>query len=205
MAMSAGLYAAKIQKTSFGKNQNGKLNVAIDVEIFGLVNGAAIEQLPFPQSRSLQQWLVSEENQRISVETLRKIGWAGDDFNDFNTGKSGLDGAIVQIRCDHEQYQDKKSGSTKTGERWNFATSNAGQASTKNVVDNSDARQANAQMASILKGSKNLVAKVSKAMPAMAAATATAPVNGQAAQPVGVGASDTNGGNTLADGQEIPF
>jgi hypothetical protein len=169
--LSPGLYSAKIKSASFGKNQNDKMNVALDLEILGLVRNGQVYPTPAPESRGIQLFFVSEENARISIETLNKIGWAGTDLNEFNSPKCSLIGAVVMLRCEEEEFTGR-DGQTRLGERWSFATSANNSATVRNTdTSGAVARQANAKFAHLLRGGASRAAQINRTPPPISTTT----------------------------------
>jgi hypothetical protein len=186
--ISAGLYSVRITGTSFGKNKNDKMNVAINFELLGVIDGNQVVSLPWPDTRGIQFFLTSDKNAAISIESLRKIGWTGTDFNDFNKPDCQLIGAVLRARCDHEPFTGT-NGQTRIGERWSFATGGGGATQLNVSNDDSVARQANTVYANLLKGTVGQAGKISKEAPPIV----------QGANAVPPPPSDTNGTAPAAD------
>lgn len=140
MPYDNGYYSARINAEAFGDNGNGKPFVALDLEIMGQYEGDDIVDCT-PGKCTVRFYFVSDDNARISIEQLRKIGWQGENLDEFNTG-SGLVGTTHIMQCTYDgKYHN-----------WKFQATQAGGGGTAKVVTSpTKARELNAKYSKFLK------------------------------------------------------
>jgi hypothetical protein len=216
--MLAGTYEVQIIAGTFGENANGKTNVTLDFRIIGrVISGSDDLEDCGDEVRSVSFYFVSEQNTKISIETLRAIGWEGDDFTqfvDFGENKHGLLNKTLKAKCKHEGYTTR-TGEHRTGENWSFVTSNGGGLSGRMTAgDKSKARELNAKYGSILKGTKPGANSTPPAARTNTRAAAVRPAPAKATPAKAQSEDEANAASLTAhrvatpapaDGDDIPF
>jgi hypothetical protein len=119
-----GRYRVKVTGQQLGRTEAGKLELCFTIEPlvqFAQGNAGQDYDVSGMGTRTVRFYFVSEENTRISVETLRALGWEGTTFGSLADGTWDLTGRELPARCEHETYSTADSEERST-ERWSFIT-----------------------------------------------------------------------------------
>ena len=122
MYQANAIHQVEIKAAAWGLNKNGTPNVTVDFLVLGMeVPGEDQLTNVGQEMRSISYYFATDENARISMDQLKRIGFAGAFPDDFETGNHGLTGKVLRAKCVHDSYTDA-NGMTRHGEKWTFVT-----------------------------------------------------------------------------------